>query len=117
MLRLISDENFDNVLVRRLLREIPDLNLVRIQDVGLRQSDDETILEWAAAEHRILLTHDLKTIPGFAYKRINLNLPMPGVFAVPTDASLSEVFDSLVLILTCSEANEWENQVIFLPLK
>ena len=117
MLRLVSDENFDNVLVRRLLRKFPDLNLVRVQDVGLRQSDDETILEWAAIEQRILLTHDLNTLPGFAYNRINQNLPMPGIFAIPTDANPNEVFNSLLLILNCSEADEWENQVVFLPFK
>jgi hypothetical protein len=117
MLRLLSDENFDNLLVRRLLRHFANLDLVRVQDVGLRQQDDETILEWAANEQRILLTHDLNTIPGFAYNRIKRNLPMPGIFAVPHEAASGEIFDSLLLIITYSDATEWENQVVFLPLK
>jgi uncharacterized protein with PIN domain len=116
MLSFVSDENFDNFLVRRLLRRFPGLDLVRVQDVGLLQADDETILEWAAKEGRILLTHDSRTVPNFAYNRINKNLPMPGVFLVPTDVNRTAVFDNIVIILGCSEAREWQNQIIYLPI-
>ncbi|MBU2609951.1 MAG: DUF5615 family PIN-like protein, partial [Chloroflexi bacterium] len=48
MLRLAADENFNNDIVRGLLRRKPDLDIVRIQDVGLSAADDPTMLEWAA---------------------------------------------------------------------
>jgi len=48
MLRLAADENFNNDIVRGLLRRKPDLDIVRVQDVGLSGADDPTILEWAA---------------------------------------------------------------------
>lgn len=35
MLRLAADENFNNDIIRGLLRHKPDLDIVRIQDVGL----------------------------------------------------------------------------------
>lgn len=50
MLLLVSDENFNNDIVRGLLRRKPDLDIVRVQDVGLRGADDAIILEWAAQE-------------------------------------------------------------------
>ncbi len=62
MLRLAADENFNNDIVRGLLRRQPALNIVRIQDVGLSGADDSTVLEWAAQERRVLLTHDVSTI-------------------------------------------------------
>ena len=34
------------------------VDLVRVQDVGLEQADDTSILAWAAENNRILLTHD-----------------------------------------------------------
>ncbi len=49
MLRLVSDENFKGEIVRGLRRRLPDLDLVRVQDVGLREADDPPILSWAAA--------------------------------------------------------------------
>ncbi len=59
MLRLAVDENFNNDIVRGLLRRKPELDIVRIQDVGLSGADDPTVLEWAARENRVLLTHDV----------------------------------------------------------
>ena len=37
MLLLVSDENFNNDIVRGLLRRKPDLDIVRVQDVGWRE--------------------------------------------------------------------------------
>jgi hypothetical protein len=51
MLRLLSDENFNGDIVRGLLLRRPDLDLRRVQDVGLGEADDPTILEWAAANN------------------------------------------------------------------
>jgi hypothetical protein len=44
MLLLAADENFNNDIVRGLLRRKPDLDIVRIQDEGLSGADDPTIL-------------------------------------------------------------------------
>lgn len=62
MLRFAADENFNNDIVRGLLRRKPNLDIVRVQDVGLAGADDPTILEWAAREGRILITQDVSTI-------------------------------------------------------
>jgi hypothetical protein len=48
MLALAADENFNNDIIRGLLRRKPDLNLVRAQDAGLSGADDPIVLEWAA---------------------------------------------------------------------
>ncbi len=50
MLRLAADENFNNDIVRGLLRRKPDLGIVHIQDVGFSGTDDPTVLEWATQE-------------------------------------------------------------------
>jgi predicted nuclease of predicted toxin-antitoxin system len=56
MLILVSDENFNNNIVRGLLRRKPDLDIVRVQDVGLSGAEDPNILEWAANQGRIVPT-------------------------------------------------------------
>ncbi|WP_369432127.1 DUF5615 family PIN-like protein [Aquisphaera insulae] len=60
------------------MRRRADLDLVRVQDVGLTETLDPLILAWAADDRRILLTHDRETIPAFAYDRIRRGEPMPG---------------------------------------
>lgn len=69
-MRWLADENFDNDIVRALFRRVAEFDLVRVQDAGLSGKDDEVVLGWAAAEHRVLLTHDVTTITDHAYRRV-----------------------------------------------
>ena len=48
MLLLVSDENFNNDIVRGLLRRNPNLDIVRVQDVGLRGEEDPVGLDGGA---------------------------------------------------------------------
>ena len=52
MLRLAADENFDSRIVRGLLRVLPELDLVRVQDTELAAAPDPDVLAWAAQIHR-----------------------------------------------------------------
>jgi len=116
MLRLLSDENFNADIVRALLLRRPDLDLLRVQDVGLRGADDPTILAWAAGQDRILLTHDRATMPDFAYERVVSEQSMPGVFIVDDRTPIRQAIEDLLLIDACSEPGEWTGRVIYLPL-
>ncbi|WP_248277560.1 DUF5615 family PIN-like protein [Brasilonema sp. UFV-L1] len=78
MLKLLADENFDNTIVRGLVRRNLNIDIVRVQDVGLSGEDEPIILAWAAQENRVLLTHDVATITRYAYERVTQGLPMPG---------------------------------------
>jgi predicted nuclease of predicted toxin-antitoxin system len=64
--KFLADENFRGALVRGLLRRRPTLDLLRVPDVGLSGADDPDILDWAAREGRVVLTHDAATLIGFA---------------------------------------------------
>ena len=76
MLRFAVDEDFDNRIVRGLLRLLPTLDIVRAQDSGLLGKPDAAILEWAANERRILLTHDATTMTKHAYARMESGKPI-----------------------------------------
>ena len=117
MLALAADENFNNNIVRGLLRRTPDLDIVRIQDVGLSGADDPAVLEWAAQEGRILLTHDVATITLHAYERVRAGKPMPGVFEVSRNVPIAVAIEDILLLAQCSLDGEWEGQVRYLPLR
>lgn len=116
MLKLAADENFNYDIIRGLLDRNPDIDLVRIQDVGLAGVDDPSVLSWAAQEERVLLTHDVQTMTHYAYARVKSGQPMPGVFEISRKIPLGIVIDNLVLIVECSLEDEWEGQVRYLPL-
>lgn len=117
MIRLLADENFNNDIVRGLLRRQPNLDLVRVQDVGLAGADDPTILAWAAQENRILLTHDVATMTRYAYERIEQNLPMIGVWEVGRKVPIRLAIEDILLLVEYSAMDEWQGQVLYLPLR
>ena len=110
MLRLLADENFNNDIVRGLLRRRPTLDRVRVQDVGLSGADDPTVLEWAAQEGRILITHDVATITRYAYERVQAGKAMPGVFEVSRTVPLRVAIEDILLLAEYSNEGEWEGQ-------
>jgi hypothetical protein len=116
MLFLIADENFNNTIVRGLLRIKPTLDIVRVQDVGLFSADDPTVLEWAAQEDRILLTHDVATITKYAYERVHAGKYMPGVIEVSRKVPLGIAIVDILFITETSEQGELEGQILYLPL-
>jgi len=117
MARFLADENFNNQIVRGILRQSPNINVVRVQDVDLSGADDPTVLAWAAQEKRIVLTHDVATMVTFAYQRIQTELPMPGLFEVSRRVPVGLAIEEIILIAECSLDGEWEGQVRFLPLR
>ena len=102
--------------MRALQRSEHEIDVVRVQDVGLSGADDEAVLQWCAEENRILLTHDKATVPTHAYERVAADQPMPGVFIIPLDLSAGVVADDLLLVARYSKSDEWEGRVIYLPL-
>ena len=117
MVQFLADENFNNQIVRGILRKQSRIDIVRVQDVGLSGADDPTVLSWAAQEGRIILTHDVATMITFAYERIQSELSMPGLFEVKRRVPVGLVIEEIILIAECSLKGEWEGQIIFLPLQ
>ncbi|MCI0640227.1 MAG: DUF5615 family PIN-like protein [Gemmataceae bacterium] len=115
-LRFLVDEDFDNDILRGVLRRLPTLDIVRVQDFGLSGAIDPVVLEWSAKEGRIVFTHDVSTMSKYAMERVQHGLPMPGVFAVPQSLSIGKAIDEIMLIAECSHEGEWEGQFRFLPL-
>lgn len=117
MVRLLADEDFNNDFVRALRRRRPGVDMVRVQDVGLSGQPDTVVLAWAATEGRVLLTHDVATLVGYAFARLAAGQVMAGVLVVPQGAPAAAVVDDLDLIAGASAAEEWAERVTFLPLR
>lgn len=117
MLLLVADENFNNDILRGLMRRNPSLDIVRIQDVGLTHATDPEVLEWAAQENRVLLTHDQNTVTKFAYQRVVEGRRMPGVIEVNSSVPMNVAIEDILLLAVLSKDRELEGQIIYLPLR
>ena len=114
-MRFLADENFNNEILRGVRRRVPDADITRIQDTELAGEPDTRILEWAAQYGYIVLTHDISTMRGYFYERVNVDLPVPGLFLIHGTKPVGEVIDTLVLILLASDESEWAGEIRYLP--
>lgn len=117
VLRLVADENFDGRILRALLRRIPDLDIVRAQDTSLLSAEDSDLLVWAAAERRIVLTHDVTTLVGHAVQRVRSGKIMPGVVIVRRPRAIGELVDDLEILILAGRPEELDRQIVFLPFR
>ena len=114
--RLLADENLNRVLVTATARLEPALELLIATEVGLAGQPDPVVLDYAARNSLVVITHDVRTMIAFAQERIARGEPMPGLFLVSQDASPREIADSLTFIWATTSAEEWDGQIMFLPI-
>jgi hypothetical protein len=117
MIRFLSDEDFNGRIVRGLLLRKSDLDLLRVQDVGLGGADDEAILEWADKHGRLLLTHDGRTMPKHVRNRLAAGAHLPGVLIVDDLAPIGSCLEDILLVAECSDERDWEDKIVYLPFK
>ena len=94
-MKFLADENFEGAIYRGLLRRSPDLDIVRVQDVGLSNANDQKILEWTNNEGRILLTHDRRTMPRYAYERMAEGKSIAGMIVMRATIPVSTAIDDI----------------------
>jgi uncharacterized protein DUF5615 len=116
MLRLLLDENLNHRILRGLRLRSAGLDYVIVQNTELRGASDLSLLSWAAEHQRILVTHELKTIPKLAYGRVRAGEPMGGVIAIPTSLGIGKSIEELAAIVECCEQADLQNLVTYLPL-
>ena len=118
MLRLASDADVHGAIIRGLIRRLPKIDLVRVQDALPESTADSAVLDWAAAENRVLITNDRNTMVGFAYERVRSKLNMPGVIATTNEQSIGSSIDDILLVAENITEEEIRNRVVvFLPLR
>jgi hypothetical protein len=69
---------------------------------------DPEVLKLAAGQQRLLVSHDVSTIPGHfrAFKAAGKH--SAGVLLLPQSLDVGAAIDELLLIWLASEASEWE---------
>jgi hypothetical protein len=116
VLKYAVDEDFNHEIVRGLALKAPTLDMLTVQDVDLLEVHDREILTWAAQEGRILLTHDVRTMPTYAAERLRNGQTMPGLILVPQLLPIGRAIDDLLLMAQCSQESECEGMILRLPL-
>jgi hypothetical protein len=113
----LSDENFDNDIVRGVLRRSPRFDVVRAQDlVEVAGRTDAVLLDWASQNDRIVLTHDLSTIIPAMRQQLQRTDSCAPIVLVPDSLPLGLVIEEILLLDECSTKADWASGVLYLPL-
>jgi hypothetical protein len=104
-------------LIEGLQSREPTIDVLDVKSAGLRGTADPALLELAAQEGRILITHDRRTMLSYITDRLHAGQPCSGAFVVPQNAALGEIIESLLLVWVASQAEEWRNQIVYLPFR
>lgn len=116
MIRMLADENVPAGAGHRHPKRILGIEVETTHEVQIDGLPDPELLEWASNKGQLLLTMDHRTMPTFARERVAAGKSTPGVLVVYGGRTLRELVDEIELIVHCLEDDEFENQVIHIPL-
>ncbi|NJN53530.1 MAG: DUF5615 family PIN-like protein [Anaerolineae bacterium] len=113
--RFQADADLNQIIVKATLRLEPAIDFQTAQAASLSGLNDADVLKEAAAQGRILVSHDRRTMPGH-FAQFILSASSPGLLIVSQKLSVSRVAEDLMLIWLASEPEEWLNRIRSLPL-
>ena len=116
MLRLLIDENFNHDILRGLKLRLPRVDYLVVRAIGMAGFSDTELLRWAAEEHRIIVTHDQKTMLPYAEHLVKSGEPMAGVIFVPDLMAIGRAISDLEITIECLSHVELKDRIQRLPL-
>lgn len=114
-LRFQADVNLNELILRAACRREPALDFHTAEAASLGGLPDPKVLERAAEEGRILVTHDLQAMPRHFAAFITIQ-QSAGLLLVPQSLPIAAVVHDLLLIWSTMAAEEWINLMWYLPL-
>jgi predicted nuclease of predicted toxin-antitoxin system len=114
--RYLFDEDCNARIVRGVRRRTSKLDLITVQETGLGSANDSEILAHAAAEGRIVVSHDVRTMTAHATINMAFGSPMAGLLLIPQTYPIGQAIEDLLLIAEVSTGEEWQGKILFLPL-
>ena len=76
---------------------------------------DPDVLELAHLSGRIVVSHDVTTMPRWFDQRVEVS-GCAGLILVPDRIPIRDVIEDLLLVWHLTEAEEWRNRLEWLPL-
>jgi hypothetical protein len=116
VIRFMADADLKGAIVRGCRRQEPTMDFLSASDVNLDRLSDPDVLGIAALQGRILVSHDWKTMPRHFADFLETRGSSPGLILIHQHLSIGEAVEELVLIWGASEAEEWQNRMVKIPL-
>jgi hypothetical protein len=112
--RFQADNDLRAAIVRGILRSHPGIDFRSAQSAKLDSVPDLEVLSIAQRDGRILVSHDLQTMPS-AFREFTKQTISPGVFLIPQDLPVGRAVESLLLVWEASSPQDWQNRLCLIP--
>jgi hypothetical protein len=113
--RYQADADFNHKIVLALRRREPAIDFMDARHGGVIGAPDSDVLRISADSDRILVSHDRKTMPAH-FARFVQNSSSPGLIIVAQTLDIGAAVEDLLLIWAATDAEDWRDQIGFLPL-
>lgn len=117
LMRFLLDEDTWPVLAQDLQKKQPLLDIVYVAGPGgpPKSTPDPDLLVIAEAQGRAIITRDKGTMPGHAADHVAAGRHTWGVFLRRPGFSLQDYANAILMLWSASEAEEWQDQVEWIP--
>lgn len=109
----MADADLDVRILLGVKRRQRSVDFQFATEARLWKLPDPEVLRIAASAGRILVTHDRRTMP-VHFERFSATQRSPGVVIVPKRVPVGVVVSDL--LLPASEAEEWVDRLVWIPL-
>jgi len=115
--RFLLDENISPRVRVAIQRHYPHMDVLRVGDEGTPPLEtlDPEILQYLEQSRRILITKNRASMPGHVADHLASGGRHWGVFRVRPNTTMRQLVQTLVLISGASEAEEWVNEMWWIP--
>ena len=114
-IRFLADADLNRAIVTAVREREPALDFMTATEAELEGHGDPDVLEFAASQRRILVSHDTSTMTMHFSERLRSGGASPGVLLVRQRASVGQIVDALLLVWSASSPGEWADQIHYLP--
>lgn len=116
--RFLLDEHVPYVIRSRLLRLDTELDVLAVGQplAPPKGTADPDILTWIEKTGYILVTANRRTIPEHVRAHYAAGNHIPGVLLLRRGASLGQIIEQLYLLWVASDAAEYVDRLLYLPM-
>jgi hypothetical protein len=114
----MADEDLDAEIIQGVRSRELAVDILDVKTAGLRETKDTALLGLAAQQGRISgharSAHDDPAFFETAWPPASRIIRL---FVVPQRSAIGEIVESLLLVWAASQAEEWHDNIVYLPLR
>ncbi|MBC6476348.1 MAG: DUF5615 family PIN-like protein [Hormoscilla sp. GM102CHS1] len=117
-LQYLIDENVNPLYPKQIRRKEPSIiiKVVGEPETPTKSTLDPEILYWCEENNFVLVTNNRSSMPVHLTDHLAENRHVPGIFILNPNLSIGENLEELILAAIASEADEYLDRIVYLPL-